>query len=302
MNTDTFRRVAPEWLKRLLASRACLVGLRTVTGSWADGFVHAGNLAYLSLLTLFPSVIVVATVAGALGRTDDGLRAVASFLHTLPPDVALLVAKPISDVVSARASSGLLTLGIVVTLWSVSGFVETIRAIIRGAYKTPGSLPVWRYRAGSIVLVVAAVLLLIAAFAAQVLLTGAASFVDAWMPLADEIPARLGLQRLLPDAVLFIALYAIFYVLTPPRYRISAAPIWPGALLTATVWTVTTALLPVVLGLFGGYTLTYGSLAGVIVALLFFYIIGFGIVVGAHLNAALAKRVQSRLKAGGAVF
>ena len=47
-------------------------------------------------------------------------------------------------------------------------------------------------------------------------------------------------------------------------------------------------LLPVILGLFGGYNLTYGSLAGVIVALLFFYIIGLGLVIGAQLNAALA--------------
>jgi membrane protein len=54
--------------------------------------------------------------------------------------------------------------------------------------------------------------------------------------------------------------------------------------------------MPWALGLFGGYSLTYGSLAGVIVALLFFYIIGIGLVAGAHLNASLAKARQRRLK------
>ena len=50
-----------------------------------------------------------------------------------------------------------------------------------------------------------------------------------------------------------------------------------------------TTLLPVLLAQLGGYDLTYGSLAGVVVMLLFFYLIGFGFVFGAHLNAALAE-------------
>ena len=51
----------------------------------------------------------------------------------------------------------------------------------------------------------------------------------------------------------------------------------------------TTALLPVVLASLGGYDLTYGSLAGVMIALIFFFIVGLGLVIGAELNAALAE-------------
>ena len=64
-----------------------MVARDTVIGVWADGFTHAGNLAYLSLLTLFPFFIVLATVAGSLGRTEDGMHAISAFLRTLPPDV-----------------------------------------------------------------------------------------------------------------------------------------------------------------------------------------------------------------------
>ena len=56
---ERFGQAKHGWLKRFLASRGCQVGWRTLTGSWVDGFVHAGNLAYLSLLTLFPFFIVV---------------------------------------------------------------------------------------------------------------------------------------------------------------------------------------------------------------------------------------------------
>ena len=189
----------------LLRNRRALVVARdTLVGVWSDGFTHAGNLAYLSLLTLFPFFIVLATVAGSLGRTDDGMRAISAFLRTLPPDVAGLVAKPIADVIGNRASGGLLTFGIIVTLWTVSGFIETIRAIIHDAYQAGQTVPVWRKRAGSVLLVFAAVLLMLLAFAAQVVLTGAEEFITRLMPdAADAAMAQLALGRFLPGAALF---------------------------------------------------------------------------------------------------
>ena len=268
----------------------------TVAGVWADGFSHAGNLAYLSLLTLFPFFIVLATVAGSLGRTDYGSRAIIGFLRLLPPDVAELVAKPIADVTEVRASAGLLTLGILVTLWTVTSFIETIRDIIRRAYDTKSGVSAWRYRLASLAFVFGAVFLMLLSFAAQVVLTGAETFVETLMPRTDAIFEAIGLRRWLPAGGLFIALYAIFYALTPKRFRGDGFRIWPGALVTMATWVGTTMGMPWALGLFGGYSLTYGSLAGVIVALLFFYIIGVGLVAGAHLNASLAKLHQRRLK------
>jgi membrane protein len=268
----------------------------TVKGSWDDGFTHAGNLAYLSLLTLFPFFIVLATVAGSIGRTDYGSRAVSGFLRLLPPDVAELVAKPIADVTEMRASAGLLTLGILVTLWTITSFIETIRDIIRRAYGTRSVVSMWRYRLASLAFVFGAVFLMLLAFAAQVVLTGTETFVSELMPRTNAFIDTLGFRRRVPAIALFVALYAIFYALTPQRFRSEGYRIWPGALVTMLVWVGTTMGMPWALSLFGGYSLTYGSLAGVIVALLFFYIIGMGLVVGAHLNAALAKARQRPLK------
>ena len=287
-----------SWFGSLLMRnrRIWAVARDTVVGTWADGFTHAGNLAYLSLLTLFPFFIILATVAGTLGRTDEGLLAIDGFLRALPPDVAKLVAKPIEDVISVRASNGLLTFGILVTLWTSSGFIETIRSIIHDAYQTVQSRPVWRNRIGSVLIVFAAVILMLAAFAAQVVLTGAETFMAKLMPYAEGPLARFALGRFLPGLALFVALYLIFLALTPKRYLGNGFPIWPGALATAMVWVGTTMGMPRVLRQFGGYTVTYGSLAGVIVALLFFYIVGLGLVFGAQLNAALAKARETSLR------
>jgi membrane protein len=191
-------------------------------------------------------------------------------------------------VIAARSGKGLLTLGILVTLWTVSGFLETIREIIRRAYGTTSTRAVWEYRVGAIALILGAVVLMILAFVVQVVMTAVEQFVVQLLPFKAHLIDVVGLSRIAPALALFIALWGLFYALTPRKYRDLGCPIWPGALLIAAVWIGTTMLLPVVLGMFGSYDLTYGSLAGVIVALLFFYIIGLGVVFGAQLNAALA--------------
>src|SRR3546814_17655892 len=80
----------------------------------------------------------------------------------------------------------------------------------------------------------------------------------------------------------------LFYSLTPSKYRYSKCPKWHGAMLTTAWWLAVTALLPPILSMLGSYDLTYGSLPGVMIALIFFYLVGLGLVMGAHLNAALA--------------
>jgi len=278
----------PAVLARFLATRPCKIITRVVGGTWTDGFVLAGNLAYLSLLTLFPFFIVVATIAGAFGRTEDGIHAVNAFLRTVPPDVGKLIAQPIRAVIAARSGKGLVTLGILVTLWTVSGFIETIREIIRKAYGTSSTRAVWEYRVGAIALIVGAVVLMVIAFIVQVVMTAVEQFIAQILPFKEHLINLVGLGRIAPALALFGSLWGLFYALTPRKYRDVGCPIWPGALLIATVWIGTTMLLPVILSSFGSYDRTYGSLAGVIVALLFFYIIGLGVVFGAQLNAALA--------------
>lgn len=271
-----------------LSERALVILKRVGIGTYTDGFTHAGNLAYLSLVTLFPFFIVTAAIARVLGRREDTLQALHAFLQTVPPDVADLLAQPVRDVLEARSGS-LLWFGAIVGLWTTAGFIETLRAILRQAYGTQSSTPFWRYRLGAIGMIVGAVILAMAAFSFQVILTGLEQFIYRIFPFADEAQRWISLGKIAPGIALFGALYILFYSLTPSKYRKTQCPKWPGAALVAGWWMGTTALLPWVLSLAGGYDLTYGSLAGVMIALIFFFIIGLGVVVGAELNAALAE-------------
>jgi membrane protein len=278
-------------------SRVYEVAKRVVTGVFNDGFIHAGNLAYLTLLTLFPFFIVTAALASLFGRSADTLRAVRSFLVALPPSVQNLLAQPISDVLTQRTGS-LLWLGAIVGLWTAGSFIETIRDILRRAYGTPFSNPFWHYRLSSMGIIILSVILVMLAFSAQVVLTAAEQFVLRLLPFADDAAAWINVGKLVPLFVIWFALYLLIWSLTPSRYRYGDYPKWPGALFIALWWYGALTLLPKAIAHFGTYDLTYGSLAGVIIALLFFWLVGLGIVIGAHLNAALAEPHTKRVEAG----
>ncbi len=283
-------------VKRLRRGPPLMVVLKRVgLGVYEDGFVHAGNLAYMSLVALFPFLILAAAIARLSSGDGDEQFTVLNILSRLPPQVREVLANPIAEVLTGRSGS-LLWFGAVVGLWTAASFIETIRDILRRAYGVKYSASFWQYRLGSMIAILAAVVLMLIAFALTLFLTSAQQLISVWLPFSEGFASTLGLYRIAPAVTLFVTFYILFLALTPSRYRKIECRKWPGALLVTTWWLLTVELLPRAIGLFGGYALTYGSLAGVMVALVFFFIIGLGVVTGAELNAALAEPGDVALK------
>ncbi len=268
---------------------------RVAVGVYNDGFIHAGNLAYLSLLALFPFFILAAAVAHLVGQSQDAQLTVFNILRRLPPDVAATLRGPVTQVLDARTGP-LLWLGAIVGLWTAASFIETIRDILRRCYGVKYCAPFWEYRLGSILLILGAVIVLMLSFALSVVLSSIHHVLVEWFPIAQGVATQFGIYRLVPAATLFVTFYGLFYALTPSRYRKHDCRKWPGALLITAWWLGTVEILPAVLGLLGGYSLTYGSLAGVMISLIFFFVVGLGVVIGAELNAALAEGGATALK------
>lgn len=281
-----FGKAAIERAKREI--RPLIVAKRVAIGLYDDGFIHAGNLAYLSLLAIFPFLILAAAVARLFGLTEDTALAVATILGRLPPTVRGVLEVPIDEVLRGR-SGALLWFGAIVGLWTAASFIETIRDILRRAYGVKYSASFWQYRLAAMALILGSVVLLFVAFAVTVVLSSVHHFVVDTLPFSEGLAATLGLYRIAPALTLFATFYIIFLALTPSRYRTIECRKWPGALIATLWWLATVELLPNVIGLFGGYQLTYGSLAGVMVALIFFFVVGLGVVAGAELNAALVE-------------
>jgi membrane protein len=261
---------------------------RVAIGVYSDGFIHAGNLAYLTLVALFPFFIVAAAITQILGATQVGIETVNGFLLTVPPSVADVLRPAIIDVLGARTGN-LLWVGALVGLWTVGSLIETIRDILRRAYGTKPSKPFWHYRLSAIGIIFLSVLGAMFALALQVLLGAIEAVVERLFPFADSAISLITASRLVPTLLLFAMLYMLFVTLTPGLYRARRFPKWPGAAFTALWWYGTSLLLPLILSNISSYSLTYGGLAGAMITLIFFFIIGLGVVIGAELNAALAE-------------
>ncbi len=260
---------------------------RVAVNTFTDGFIHAGNLAYLSMLAIFPFFILGAALFDIIGGRENAQTIVLSVARAMPSSVATVIVPVAEKVIYAR-SGWLLWVGGAVGLWTVSSLIETIRDILRRAYGTKATTSFWWTRLLSAGLILAAVVVLMLSLFAQVLIGGAQEVILAAVPQLAEWIGALSLSRIVPGLGLALSLWVLFLTLTPSRFRGKQWPKWPGAVFTAVWWLVVSAALPVVLRTAFAYDLTYGSLAGSIVTLLFFWLVGLGLVIGAQLNAALA--------------
>lgn len=289
---DTYdEHVGPQG--RFWSSRPFRVIARVWTGAYHDGFIHAGNLAYMAILALFPFFITVGAAFSLLGETAQREASVHTFLKALPPVVAAALEPVAMDVIVAR-SGWLLWVGGLIGLWTVSSLIETIRDILRRAYGTRETYVFWRYRLISTGVTIGAVIALLFALLAQVAIGAAQQVIEVWFPRAADWIDTLGTSRLLPAAVIYCAIYLLFFTLTPSAYRARRYPKWPGAVVVTLWWAAVSAALPAVIHRFFTYDLTYGSLAGVMISLFFFWLVGLGTVVGAELNAALAESPEEQ--------
>lgn len=266
---------------------------RVWIGVYNDGLIHAGNLAYMVLIALFPFFIVGAAIFSLVGETSQRAMAINTVILALPPVVAQAIAPVGRAVVEAR-TGWLLWAGAAVGLWTVGSLIETVRDILRRAYGTQAEAAYWRYRLASTALVLGATVLMLASIGLQVAITTAQQVIEAWMPELAGWLTGLALSRFLPAGGLFLSLYLLFLSLTPGAYRARRYRKWPGALFVTIWWLAVTSVLPWVLKRFTTYDLTYGSLAGIMITLFFFWLVGLGVVAGAELNAALSETPEER--------
>lgn len=270
---------------------------RVATGTFNDGFLYAGNLAYMSMLAIFPFFITGAAIFAALGEGSDRAASINAILLALPPVVAEVIEPVARNVIESR-QGWLLWAGGAVGLWTVGSLIETIRDLLRRAYGTEPTQAFWLYRLASTAMIIGAVILLMLSLIAQVTIGAAQQVIDAYFPPLSDVLDKLALARFVPGFGLFGSIYALFYILTPSQYRRKRYPKWPGAVATTLWWVGVTVALPQVLRSFFAYNLTYGSLAGIIITLLFFWLVGLGLVIGAQLNAALAETPEEERLTG----
>jgi membrane protein len=272
-------------------ARAFSVVKQAIVGFIRNGdALIAGHLAFMGLLTLFPFLIFLVALAGFAGNTEAGTTVVAYILENMPEDVAIVFEGPLIEVLQ-ELRGGLLTLGVAGALWTASSALEGARAGVERAFGQSLIIPFWRRRLESLALVVVGAALIIAI--STVLLFAPVLWADTArsMGLEDLSVLDFGSTRgLISIGAAFIVLSGLYAML--PARRPAWVAILPGAVLTLGLWGSAAFSFRLYLGHFNNYDVTYGSLGGIVIAMLFFYLLGAIFLFGAEFNAAIARHLQ----------
>ncbi len=277
------RRGPAAWLH---ASNTALI--RTVIH---DGIEHAGYLAFLGMLSFFPFLVFFVALAGLIGEARVSAEFLEIVVGNMPPQLVEALTPRIVEIVSGPPQ-GLLTVAILGVIWTASSAVEGLRTILNRAYhvKTPPAY-IWR-RLLSIVQFLALTTAAMLTTMALILFPLFWNRATEWMGIPHDaaLPQHLWplLRYGLGGGTLFMAVCISYYIL--PNLRQSFRFVAPGALVVVIAWISATELLTFYLRTFDQVNLVYGSLGGIIAALLFFYVLALIYIFGAEFNHALKEK------------
>lgn len=255
-------------------------------------FELAGHIAYTGLLAIFPFLIFLAALAGFLGTSAGGLAAVESMLDLLPQDVAKTLSPVIHEVIDSR-DGGLLTLGLLGALWVASNGIDALRIALNTAYDIDEQRPWWLIKLGSIgAIIVGGVVFLL--LSVLVILGPVIWKGLLWLfPLGEgDKLAYSAVRYLLAVLLLGSALLALHRWL--PGRRLALRSLLPGVIVSTLLWLLAASLFSLYVAELGSYSATYGSLGGVIITLVFFYVSAVLFIFGAELNSTLLRREKKK--------
>ena len=253
-----------------------------------DGLVVAGYVAFTAIFALFPFMMMLVSVAGFLGHGEAAAEVIELGLEIVPPEVAGVLRPAIEDV-KRSASSGAVTFGLVLTLWFASSGLEAVRHVLDRAYGIEDLRSFLVNRLQSLVLVLFVGIALIGAMLALV----AAPFIRdlaEWLARRELFDHDLYFFLRIGIGLALLLGITLCLHLVLPAAKLRVAEVWPGTILSVALWAIAAELYSDYLqSLATSYSVTYGSLAGVVLTLFFFYISAAVFILGAELNGNLRR-------------
>ena len=265
---------------------------RTITETFADGCPGlAAQLAFYFLLAVFPALIFLVALLSYL-PVESALYAAVNRLDPIVPSDVLALIRAQVDQVVAGSGGHLLTLGIGGAIWSSSSAMTAIITALNRAYDIEEWRPWWKTRLLSIALTIGLAVFVVAAFALVVMGGGLGRWSAAWLGLGETFTAIWPWLQWPLAIVLVVLAIDLIYVLAP---NATTEWVWitPGSLLAAGLWLLASFGFRVYVQNFADYSAVYGTIGGVIVLMLWFYLGGFALLVGAELNAEIDKALPT---------
>ena len=257
----------------------------------------AAALTYYGVMALFPMLIALVSVLGLFGSAGSVTSLINSLNAVGLGGIARSITTPLNDVVQHRSSAGvLLVVGIVVALWSASGYIGAFMRASNAIYEVEEGRPFYKLRPLQL-LVTLVMVVLLALVAIGLVITG---------PLTDAVGNLLGLGHTATTIFsiakwpvmlgIVMAMFAGLYYIAPnvrqPKFR------WvtPGGIVAVLIWVAASAGFGLYIAHFNNYSKTYGTLGTVISFLVWLWISNLALLFGAELDAELER--ERELKEG----
>jgi len=287
--TNPFRIPARGW--RDIALR--------VRDEWGDDHVGmaAAAVAFYSFLAMIPALAALVSILGLVAQGGDPQTVIERVFGALPGDAQSLLVDQLTSI-SNQSSGSLsfgLVLGLALSIWTASGAIGQMVNTINIAYDEEETRSWFRRKATSLVLT----------FGAIVYVAAAVFTVTALPRIIDASSLGVGTQRLLgfliwPGLALsFMAALAVMYRIGPDRNPARWRWVSVGSVLAVAAWIAVTLGFQVYVNRFGSYNQTYGSLAGVVVALLWLWLTAVIVLLGAEVNAEMEHQTAHDTTIGG---
>ncbi|MGN6585883.1 MAG: YihY/virulence factor BrkB family protein, partial [Solirubrobacterales bacterium] len=254
----------------------------------------AAALTYYGLLSLFPALIAMVSLIGIFGDPKTTTAKLTEIITEIGPESgAETFEGPIKSIVENQTAAGFaFVLGLAAALWSASGYVGAFTRASNIIYETPEGRPFWKLRPLQIG-VTLAMIIMMALLAVGLVLTG---------PVVEAVANPIGLSSTAVDvwnvakwpvmAAIFILMVDVLYYATPNVKLRGFRWVTPGAIVAIVVWAIVSALFALYVANFSSYDKTYGTLAGLVVLLLWFWITNLAILFGHQMNAERERSAE----------
>ena len=254
-----------------------------------DGIEFSGYLTFLSLLSLFPFMVLIVATAGFIGQGELGLRFITFLANSLPADALAAIQPRILEIIMGPPQ-GLLTLSILGALWTSSSAVEGIRTVLNRAYCVSNP-PTYIFRRAMSMLQMLLFIFVIMVTMFIIVISPYA-FEQFKAVLGQPFDAELAAlwQRYflyIGSAILFLFISGVYFFL--PNIKMNIIAVFPGALLAVLMWLAGARLFTWYVENVEQMSIIYGSLGRFIATMLFFFIINLVLIYGAEFNNLIAR-------------
>ena len=257
----------------------------------------AASLTYYSVLSIFPALLALVSLLGLFGDAQKTTSALLDVVQGFAPGQTVETLRPVVEELSSSSAAGLtFIVGLLTALWSASGYVGAFGRAMNRVYEIDEGRPFLKLR-GTMLGVTVINLLIVVVLAAMLVLSGpVAESVGNIIGLGGAFLAAWNIAKWPVMLALVIAAIAILYYATPnvkqPKFRWMSM----GSAIALVIFLLASVAFGFYVAYSNSYNKTYGAIGGVIIALLWLWILNMSLLFGAEFDAETERGRQ--LQAG----